>query len=224
MKSKHAAIRIPALVLLALLGIAAVPVAGLAADDDQAERESRRIEEEARRVQEQARRDMAERSRAQAEALRGQEEAIQRMEATQERMRANSQELARQSAEQARTNAYLNSTQPAPLPVAPAASSPVGQARRDPVGAINFAPLTERLKSYFGTQSGVLVVNAGGDAPFSLQDGDVIISIDGRVPVDGPHAASILRSYRPGEHVKLRVQRDRRAISLDSTAPGQPGN
>jgi S1-C subfamily serine protease len=172
----------------------------------------------------QVRRDIEERERIQTDALREQEEAIRRLEVTQERMRANSQELARQSAEQARTNTYLNSTPatPALLPLAPAASLPVGQARRDPIGAINFAPLTERLKSYFGTQSGVLVVNAGGDAPFSLQDGDVIISIDGRVPVDGPHATSILRSYRPGERVQMRVQRDRRVISLDTTAPGQP--
>ena len=54
-----------------------------------------------------------------------------------------------------------------------------------------------------------------------LEDGDVILSIDGRAPESGSHATRILRSYQPGEKVKLRVQRDRKAIDLDSTAPGR---
>jgi putative serine protease PepD len=66
----------------------------------------------------------------------------------------------------------------------------------------------------------VLVVRAGGGASFGLQDGDVILSIDGRVPTDGRHVADILRSYRPGERVKLRVQRNGQAINLERTTPG----
>jgi S1-C subfamily serine protease len=117
-------------------------------------------------------------------------------------------------------------------PVAPASPSAGAEARflpnsavgHDAVAAINFAPLSERLKDYFGAQSGVLVVSAGPGAPFNLQDGDVVVSIDGRVPADGPHAARILRSYQPGERVKLRVQRDRRVMDLDVQAPAARGN
>jgi C-terminal processing protease CtpA/Prc len=86
-------------------------------------------------------------------------------------------------------------------------------------GGMEFATLSERLGNYFGVKSGVLVVRAGANAPFSLQDGDVILSIDGRVPTSAQHAGRILRSYQPGEKVKLRVQRDRKAIDIDGTAP-----
>ena len=48
----------------------------------------------------------------------------------------------------------------------------------------------------------MLVVRAGADSPYGLQDGDVILSIDGRAPTDAQHAGRILRSYQPGEKVK----------------------
>lgn len=88
-------------------------------------------------------------------------------------------------------------------------------------GGMEFATVSDRLGDYFGVDSGVLVVRAGADSPYGLQDGDVILSIDGRTPTDAQHAGRILRSYQPGEKVKLRVQRDRKAIDLDSTAPGR---
>jgi hypothetical protein len=240
-----AAVRVPCLLslalslslALALVAMASFPATSLASDDAQAERELRRAENELRRQEEQGRRDMENRERMQAEALRGQEEAIRRMEATQSRLEANSQRLAQQSADQANSYSYPRYTYIAPLapgaviepmpsalpPAAPAARALPEQMRDDDVvGAISFAPLSERLMRYFGAQSGVLVVSAGPGEPFGLQDGDVLISIDGRVPLDGPHAARILRSYQPGERVKLRVQRDGRPIDLDIAAPG-PG-
>ena len=62
---------------------------------------------------------------------------------------------------------------------------------------MEFATLSERLGSYFGVKSGVLVVRAGpADGPWKLQDGDVILSIDGRTPTSAAHAGRILRSYR----------------------------
>ncbi len=218
MKRNPAAIRIPAAALLAIFSLAAFPTAGMAGEDAQAEWESRRIEAEARRQQEMARREMEGRERAQAEALRGQEEAIRRMEATRSRIEANAQQIP--------PPPVLSAPQaPALPPVFPEARAYPDLARRDdPVSGMSFTPLTEQLGSYFGTRSGVLVVRTRPDAPFGLQDGDVILAIDGRVPVDDQHAAGILRSYRPGERVKLRVQRDRRAIEIDTFAPGQRGN
>ncbi len=84
---------------------------------------------------------------------------------------------------------------------------------------MEFATVSSRLGRYFGVVSGVLVVRAGSGSPFQLQDGDVILSIDGRTPTTAQHAARILRSYQPGEKVKLRVQRDRKAIDIDTAAP-----
>ena len=83
-----------------------------------------------------------------------------------------------------------------------------------------FATLSERLGSYFGVKAGVLVVRAGMESPFKLQDGDVILAIDGREATSAQHAGRILRSYQPGEKLTLRVQRDRKAINIEANAPG----
>jgi C-terminal processing protease CtpA/Prc len=91
------------------------------------------------------------------------------------------------------------------------------------LGGMEFATLSDRLGDYFGVDQGVLVVRAGTDAPYGLQDGDVILSIDGRAPTNAQHAGRILRSYQPGEKVKLRVQRDRKAVELDVSAPDGRG-
>jgi S1-C subfamily serine protease len=85
---------------------------------------------------------------------------------------------------------------------------------------IEFATVSEKLGSYFGVKSGVLVVRTGGNDTFKLQDGDVILSIDGREPGNAQHAGRILRSYRGGEKLNLRVQRDRKAQNIEVTLPG----
>jgi len=85
---------------------------------------------------------------------------------------------------------------------------------------MEFATLSERLGSYFGVKSGVLVVRAGNNPAFKLQDGDVILAIDGREPNSAQHAGRILRSYQPGEKLTIRVQRDRKSQNLQVTAPG----
>jgi S1-C subfamily serine protease len=83
------------------------------------------------------------------------------------------------------------------------------------------ASLSERLGSYFGVKAGVLVVRAGVDSPFKLQDGDVILAVDGREITSAQQAGRILRSYQPGERLTLKVQRDRKLQNLEITAPGR---
>jgi S1-C subfamily serine protease len=85
---------------------------------------------------------------------------------------------------------------------------------------IEFASLSERLGSYFGVKAGVLVVRAGANSPLKLQDGDVILAIDGREATTAQQAGRILRSYQPGEKLTLKVQRDRKTQNVDGTAPG----
>lgn len=84
---------------------------------------------------------------------------------------------------------------------------------------LEFATLSERLGGYFGVKAGVLVVRAGVNSPYQLQDGDVILAVDGREVSTAQHVGRILRSYLPGEKLKLRVQRDRRAIDIEVTMP-----
>lgn len=89
-------------------------------------------------------------------------------------------------------------------------------------GAMELTELTPALGRYFGTDKGLLVVRAPSDARLKLEDGDVILDIDGRVPGNAGHALQILRSYRPGESLKLHVMRQRKKIQLALDMPAPP--
>jgi S1-C subfamily serine protease len=88
-----------------------------------------------------------------------------------------------------------------------------------PLMDMELATLTPRLGSYFGTDKGVLVVRAPADDALKLEDGDVILTIDGRQPTSGSHATRILGSYQPGEKVTLRILRDHKTLQYETTLP-----
>ncbi len=79
--------------------------------------------------------------------------------------------------------------------------------------------LSEGLGKYFGTESGVLVVSAPEADALQLEDGDVIMSIDGREPTSVRHALRILASYQAGESIEIEVMRDKRKRTLDIEVP-----
>ena len=93
---------------------------------------------------------------------------------------------------------------------------------RGPLSDMELATLTPQLGKYFGTEKGVLVVRAPPDGVLKLEDGDVILAIDGREPTSGSHATRILGSYQPGEKVSLRIVRQHKNIDLETTVPDQP--
>ena len=86
-------------------------------------------------------------------------------------------------------------------------------------GDMELVELSEGLGRYFGTDRGLLVVNAPQSEAFKLQDGDVIQSIDGRVPTSVGHAMRILSSYQPGESLQLGIMRDKRRHTLTIEMP-----
>jgi S1-C subfamily serine protease len=86
-------------------------------------------------------------------------------------------------------------------------------------GDMELADLTPALGKYFGTEDGVLVVRAPGNDTLQLEDGDVILSIDGRKPNDPNHALRILRSYASGESLSIEIMRDKRRQKLAVTVP-----
>lgn len=88
-----------------------------------------------------------------------------------------------------------------------------------PLMDLELVTLTPGLGSYFGTDKGVLVVRAPEDGALKLQEGDVILAIDGRQPTSGSHATRILGSYQPGEKITLRVLRQRKTLELEATLP-----
>jgi len=79
--------------------------------------------------------------------------------------------------------------------------------------------LTPGLGRYFKTPDGLLVVRAPHDEQLQLKDGDVILTIGGRVPRTPDHAMRILRSYAPGERLKIGIMRDRKKHTLAVTIP-----
>jgi S1-C subfamily serine protease len=91
-----------------------------------------------------------------------------------------------------------------------------------PMADMDLARLTPGLGRYFGTDSGVLVVRAPSKGALGLQDGDVILSIDGRKPIDSSHVIRIFGSYDPGEKLTLDVLRMHRRISVVATVPAAP--
>jgi serine protease Do len=95
---------------------------------------------------------------------------------------------------------------------------------RHSVAGMELATLTPQLGSYFGTDKGVLVLRAPRNAAFNLQDGDVILSIDGREPTSGSHATRILASYQPGEKVKLQLMRQRKKLNVEAMVPDRRRN
>jgi S1-C subfamily serine protease len=86
-------------------------------------------------------------------------------------------------------------------------------------GSAELVSLTPKLGQYFGTEKGLLVVRAPDDASLKLEDGDVILDIDGRTPKSASHALRILHSYQAGEKLKLNVLRARKPMTFDVTVP-----
>ncbi|HYL01602.1 MAG TPA: PDZ domain-containing protein [Steroidobacteraceae bacterium] len=93
---------------------------------------------------------------------------------------------------------------------------------RGPVMDMELATVTPQLGRYFGSEKGVLVVRAPADGALKLEDGDVILAIDGREPSSGSHATRILSSYQPGEKITLRIVRMHKTLDLDTTLPARP--
>jgi type II secretory pathway component PulC len=86
-----------------------------------------------------------------------------------------------------------------------------------PLGEMELASLTPQLGRYFGTDKGVLVVRAPKD--FKLEDGDVILAIDGREPTSGSHATRILGSYQPGEKIAIKLMRQQKTVNVETMLP-----
>lgn len=83
---------------------------------------------------------------------------------------------------------------------------------------LNLASVDAQLGRYFGTERGVLVLRGPEDFP-ALQSGDVILKIDG-MAVDSPREAMReLQEKQPGDLVLIELLRDRRAQTVEITAP-----
>jgi C-terminal processing protease CtpA/Prc len=124
-----------------------------------------------------------------------------------------------------RSPTFLGMRQPftVPLPPVPPGMPEAGVRTFGPViihrslGDMELATLTPQLGRYFGTDKGVLVVRAPKE--FKLEDGDVILAIDGREPTSGSHATRILASYQPGEKISIKLMRQQKTVNVETTLP-----
>ena len=89
---------------------------------------------------------------------------------------------------------------------------------------MDLVALNPELGSYFGTNTGLLVVHPPDDSTLDLKSGDVILSVDGRTPTSQPQLVRILRSYGPGETIHLDVMRHQHRMTVTATIPGHDGS
>jgi hypothetical protein len=86
-------------------------------------------------------------------------------------------------------------------------------------GSAELVALTPKLGQYFGTDKGLLVVRAPEDTRLKLEEGDVVLAIDGRTPSSSSHALRILSSYQGGEKLRMDILRAKKKMSLEVTVP-----
>ena len=85
--------------------------------------------------------------------------------------------------------------------------------------SLEMVSLTPELGDYFDAEKGLLVVRAPEDEALGLEDGDVIVAIDGREPTSPKHAMRILRSYEAGETIRFSIIRKRKSKTLEVVLP-----
>ena len=84
---------------------------------------------------------------------------------------------------------------------------------------LEMVKLNPELGDYFGTTEGLLVIRTPEDSMLPLKGGDVILSVDGRPVSSQAQLMRVLRSYDPGEDVKLDIMRQKRRITLTAKIP-----
>jgi hypothetical protein len=86
-----------------------------------------------------------------------------------------------------------------------------------PLEDLELAPVNRDLGRYFGVTNGVLVVSVPAGSRLGLRAGDVVLSVEGRVPEGPGHLLRILQSYEPGEPIRLAIMRMKKRETVTGT-------
>jgi hypothetical protein len=84
---------------------------------------------------------------------------------------------------------------------------------------LRMTELGARLGEYFGTDRGVLVLEAADDNALHLQPGDVIQRVDGREVRTPADLMRALRDFEAGAEVELSIRRQQQDESVIVTVP-----
>jgi serine protease Do len=88
-------------------------------------------------------------------------------------------------------------------------------------------PITDQLADYFGVKEGLLVTTVAADTPASragLKAGDVLMAVNGTTVGRASDVGRALRDVPGGGKVELRVMRDRKEVTLNTTLPERDRN
>jgi len=83
-----------------------------------------------------------------------------------------------------------------------------------PLADLELAPINAGLGRYFGTATGILVINVPDSSRLNLKAGDVVLSVDGRSASSPAQLLRILRSYDADESFKLEIMRDKKRLTV----------
>lgn len=87
---------------------------------------------------------------------------------------------------------------------------------------VRFAAMNPELGKFFGSESGVLVLEQKNERFAPLATGDVITSIGGERVESPGDVMRVLRRHEPGKTVNVEVMRDRKRQVLVLTVPERP--
>ncbi len=94
--------------------------------------------------------------------------------------------------------------------------SPFTMSFGGPFADLELAPINPDLGAYFGTTEGVLVIDTPEKSSLGLKGGDVILKVDGREARGPSSLLRILRSYEPGDPIKLEIVRNKSRQTISS--------
>jgi len=117
------------------------------------------------------------------------------------------------------TSAFYFGDGPTRFAMGPGRPSGFGYAFGGVLGSTEMAPMNEKLGRYFGTDSGVLIIDTDDQNALGLRPGDVIRSVDGR-SIDNPNELGrVLRSYESGDRISIGIVREKQQQTVSARLP-----
>jgi predicted metalloprotease with PDZ domain len=96
-----------------------------------------------------------------------------------------------------------------------------------PMMGVEVQEITPKLGHYFGTDEGLLVLRVHEDSPAAkagLEEGDVIVEVDGKAMKDWNGLHDVLGKHEDGDKVKVTVMRDKHRMDKDVEVSARMGD